>query len=154
MKLTRLQTALKRLSAGKCVLGLKAVYGLLRRLWEGKPFVVEMTHTVNRTTYKRLRRAVRIAFTRGVGPWKCPRIPRKRGGESTMANKGDCKVVTEDKIKKYLVWLTELDKLNRSLKEKNLLLSQILIDHAERLDNYNRRLVLVEDRVYKSDPCG
>jgi len=153
MKLTRLQLALNRASGGKCAFYLKAVYGLLRRLRRGKTVSVELKHTTTRTTYKRLRRAVRIAFTRGVGPWKCPRIPRKRRGDYTMANNGDCENVTEDKIKKYLVWLTELDKLNRSLKEKNLLLSQILIDHAERLDNYNRRLVLVEDRVYKSGPC-
>lgn len=69
-----------------------------------------------------------------------------------MVDKGHCEQETQDKLKEYAKTLIELKNLERAMRSDRHLLAQILLEHAKRIDTQERRLILLEDRVYKGSP--
>jgi len=77
----------------------------------------------------------------------------KRKGDRGMSEKGECVKDTERDTKKLLTWFIELEKMEREMKQRDYLVSKIFLAQAERIDKQERRLILVENWGYKSDPC-
>lgn len=68
-----------------------------------------------------------------------------------MAVKGNCEQGTKVAWNEYIKWITDFSDLRHTIRTKDTLLGKILKDHAERIDRYERRLILLEDRVYKGN---
>lgn len=66
-----------------------------------------------------------------------------------MSEQGQCEQETFHKISKYNRYQTAFKDLEREFREKDQLLSQILLELAKRIDTQEQRLILLEDRVYK-----
>jgi len=71
-----------------------------------------------------------------------------------MAEKGNCQQASEATWRDYVKYQTELSKLERSIQQKDLLLGKLLNDLAVSIDNFERRLILLEDRVYNGTGSG
>jgi len=73
-----------------------------------------------------------------------------------MSPEGQCALETGKKIDKYGKFVIELRSLAYAFASDHLLLTQILSEHAKRIDTQEQRLILLENRVYKGDsspPC-
>ena len=67
-----------------------------------------------------------------------------------MPEKGQCEKETESKLKKFIAWHIGFEEWAKEMGQKDQMLAHILLELAKRLDKQERRLILVEDRLYKN----